>query len=424
MKKQGLLFTFGCAAVAFSQMTFAVESRLPGAAILPEVNQKAEEELSFLEASTTGSTLLERIAGEVFQQELQERESRIQALPRKKSDALEGFRRSLIAEGFDAFDILSEQSTPRYDKHLRNSVCVVLQSKSSKKSTKATLLSTRLNDAKSTAAAFGLAKLLQSFRITTETPLWVCAQAGSHEASTRELLGKGKPSAAFLTRLVLEGTDSKAYVNFLGREKTRIVLKDRSWSWLEKDTNAAEDAAKNLAKNLTKLKSSWDTDKRSPWSKTEVSSVHCEKSLISSIRSTCRIDVTVTSRSRLALATKKEALVSASLKSVRDFNQSLGSPKGKPAVTLLLPKNVSQPAFAGLLEELPVLSAWRVALGNTPEKETYVSSRFIDSEFAATAADAIPTVVISARGKTHEETTARLTTLAKTLLLFLNAHVQ
>lgn len=422
--KQGFLFTVGCAVIAFSQATFAVESRLSGAAILPEVNQKAEEELSFLEASTIGSTLLERIAGEVFQQELQEREARIQALPKKKRDALEEFRRSLIAEGFDAFDILSEQTTPRYDKHLRNSVCVVLQSKSSKKNGRAALLSTRLNDAKSTAAAFGLAKLLQSFRVTTETPLWVCAQAGSHEASTRELLGKGKPSTAFLTRLVLEGTDSKAYVNFLGREKTRIVLKDRSWRWLEKDANAAEDAAKNLAKNLTRLKSSWDTDKRSPWTKTTVSSVHCEKSLISSIRSTCHIDVTVTSRSRLALAAKTEAVVSASLKSVRDFNQSLKSPKGKPAVTLLLPKNISQPAFAGPLEELPILTAWRAALGKVPEKETYISSRFIDSEFAATAADAVPTVVIAARGKTHEETTARLTTLAKTLLLFLNAHVQ
>ena len=421
--KQGFLFTVGCAVIAFSQATFAVESRLPGAAVLPEVSQEATEALSFIEASTIGSTFLERLAGEVFERELQEREAQIQALPQKKSDALDGFRRALIAEGFDAFDILSEQTTPRYDRRLKNSVCVVLQSKSSKKNGKAALLSTQLNDAKSTAAAFGLAKLLQSFRVTTETPLWVCAQAGSHEASTRELLGKGKPSTAFLTRLVLEGTDSKAYVNFLGREKTRIVLKDRTWRWLKKDANAAEDAAKDLAKKLMRLKSSWDTDKRSPWTKTAVSAVHCEKSLISSIRSTCHIDVTVTSRSRLALASKTEDVVSASLKSVRDFNQSLGSPKGKPAVTLLLPKNVSQPAFAGSIEALPILVSWRTALGKVPEKEAYVSSRFIDSEFAATAADAVPTVVISARGKTHEETTARLTTLAKTLLLFLNARL-
>ena len=421
--KKSFLFTFGSVAIALSQAAFAVESRLPGAAVLPEVNQEATEALSFIEASTIGSTLLERLAGEVFQRELQEREAQIQALPQKKSDALDGFRRALIAEGFDAFDILSEQATPRYDRRLKNSVCVLLQSKTSQKNAKAALLSTRLTDAKSTAAAFGLAKLLQSFRITTETPLWVCAQAGSLEASTREILGKGKPSAAFLTRLVLQGSDSKAYVNFLGREKTRIVLKDRTWRWLKKDANAAEDAAKDLAKKLMRLKSSWDTDKRSPWTKTAVSAVHCEKSLISSIRSTCQIDVTVTSRSRLALASKTEDVVSASLKSVRDFNQSLGSPKGKPAVTLLLPKNVSQPAFAASLEALPILVSWRTALGKVPEKEAYVSSRFIDSEFASTAADAVPTVVISARGKTHEETTARLTTLAKTLLLFLNARL-
>ena len=87
--KKSFLFTFGSVAIALSQAAFAVESRLPGAAVLPEVNQEATEALSFIEASTIGSTLLERLAGEVFQRELQEREAQIQALPQKKSDALD-----------------------------------------------------------------------------------------------------------------------------------------------------------------------------------------------------------------------------------------------------------------------------------------------------------------------------------------------
>lgn len=414
-----------CSAYFVSGATYAIESRLTSTASLFPFSQERAQTLSYIESSTEGATLLERLASESFHNEALKREKEIQALPKKESDALSEFRRLLLTEGFEAFDLISNQSTPRFEKKLNHSICVVLQSKHpAKKKIKPVLLTTKLSDAKTTAAVFGLAKLLQAFHIETEKGLWVCAQTEPTARSTKELLGKNPARSPYALRLVLEGESNKAYVNFLGKETTEFVIRDRAWSWLKKDTNAASDASLKITQALQGLRHSWENDKQTPWAKTTVSPISCEKSYLSSVRNTCRFSVTVTSRSRAALSERNEALVTKALKELKGFNQSIPSAKGKATVTLLLPKNNGQFPFAGNPDSLPILSDWTVALGPDAPKDSFVSTRFIDSEFAGFEANHIPTVLFSVANKERSEETRLLSVLAKTLLLHLDAQVQ
>ncbi len=404
---------------------YAIESRLSAAASLFPFSEEKAQTLSFIESSTEGATLLERLTASSFHNETQAREKEISSLPKKRSDALTEFRRLLLTEGFEAFDLISNQSTPRFNRKLKHSVCVVLQSKRpEKKSIFPILLTTRLTDAKTTAAAFGLAKLLQAFHIETEKGLWVCAQTDPISRSTKELLGKNPARSPFSSRIVLEGESNKAYVNFLGKETKEFVICDKAWSWLKKDTNAASDASRKITQALQTLRHSWENDKQTPWAKTVISPISCEKSYLSSVRNTCRFSVTVSSRSQSALSERNEALVTTALKELKSFNRSIPLAKGKATVTLLLPKNNALLPFAGNPDSLSILSDWTLALGAEAPKDSFVSTRFIDSDFAGFEANHIPTVLFSLVGKDVSESNRLLSVLAKTLLLHLDARVQ
>ncbi len=425
MKHAKVTFLFACLAYTLGNASYAIESRLNSAASFVPFNEEKTQTLTYIESSVEGSTLLERLASESFFSETLAREKEIASLAKKESEALTEFRRLLLKEGFEAFDLISDQVTPRFDRRLKHSVCVVIQSKHpAKKKIKPVLLSTKLSDEKTTAAAFGLAKLLQAFHIETEKGLWVCAQTQPTKQSTKELLGKNPTRSPFASRIVLEGQSNKAYVNFLGKETTEFVIRDKAWSWLKKDTNAASDASHKITQTMQSLRHSWENDKQSPWAKTKISPVSCEKSYLSSVRNTCRFTTTVSSRSRAALSERNEALVTVALKELKSFNRSIPSAKGKSTVTLLLPKNNAQTPYAGDTEKLPILSDWTVALGVDSPKDSFISTRFIDSEFAGFEANHIPTVLFSLSSEKKDEAKRLLTTLAKTLLLHLDARLQ
>lgn len=420
MRKGRLLIPLLLSALLI-ESSLALESQLTHAAFLPPLDDEEVKTLAGIEASTIGSTLLQRLRSESFQEEKAQREKAILSLSQKDSP-LQDFQHMLITEGFDAFDIISDQPTPRFSLRLKHSVCVALQSKR-KASGKAVLLSFPLSDANTTASAFGLAKLMQAFKLETSSPLWVCAQSPNSASAAKELFEK-KQSPSFSTALVLSKTDGKAYINLLGRETTQLVLKEKAWSWLKHKENTALETSQAIEKSIRLLRSSWEIDKKTPWSNTVISPIRCEKSYISSIRNSCRFDVAVISRSQVALSEKTESIVSCAVKETRQVNKNLGSPKNKPAVTLFLPKNRSRKPIAGNPQELPVLRAWRTALGTTPPKDVFISSRFIESEIASESAQRVPTAVLSCTGKSPEEDNDRLFTLAKTLLLFLGTHVQ
>lgn len=425
MNRTIVTYAFASLAFLLGSTCYAIESRLSAAASLFPFSEEKAQALSFIESATEGATLLERLASASFHNETKAREKEIASLPKKESDALTEFRRLLLTEGFEAFDLISDQSTPRFDRKLKHSVCVVLQSKHpAKKKIRPVLLSTKLSDAKTTAAAFGLAKLLQAFHIETEKGLWVCAQAAPTSRSTQELLGKNPARSPFASRIVLEGESNKAYVNFLGKETTEFVIRDKAWSWLKKDTNAANDASRKITQAIQALRHNWENDKQTPWAKTDISPISCEKSYLSSVRNTCRFSVTVASRSRAALSERNEALVTTALKELKSFNRSIPSAKGKATVTLLLPQNKALLPFAGNPEKLSILSDWTAALGTDAPKDSFVSTRFIDSDFAGFEANHIPTVLFSVVGKNQAESNRLLSVLAKTLLLHLDARVQ
>lgn len=398
----------------------ALESRLPYAASLTAPDEQSLRALAYIEASRVGSTLLQRIESESFVQELTDRETKIAFLSGASDRVLPDFQRLLVTEGFDAFNILSTSQTPRFKTRLKHSVCVVLQTKKKQpKTPKPILITSELSDAKTTAAAFGLAKLFEDFRIEAQTPLWICARS-DNPASSGELAGK----AHFASHILLSGSSPDAFINYLGQESTRLLFRERAWDWIRDDSNRAQKVANQVLESLSNTKSRWDTDKTSPWSQTQLTGVQCKKSFISSVRNTCWFDLTVTSRSQVALSERTEELLSLALNETRKANKSLASPKGKPAVTLSLPKNSRIKPIAGDPEKLRTLAAWRASLTQTPSRPGYLSSRFIRPHVVGDKAQAIPLLTLSAYGKEKQETTTLLTILAKTLLLMADSPLQ
>lgn len=416
-----LCLAFAClAALITGGSALALESRLPYAASLPEPDEQSARALAYIEASRTGSTLLQRIESESFALELTDRETKIANLSGASDRVLSDFQRLLVTEGFDAFNILSAGSTPRFKTRLKHSVCVVLQTKKKQaKTPKPILITSDLSDVKTTAAAFGLAKLFEDFRIEAQTPLWICARS-DNPASSGELAGK----AHFASNILLSGASPNAFINYLGQVSTRLLFRERAWEWIRDDSNRAQKVADQVIERLSNTKSRWDTDKTSPWSQTQLTAVQCKKSFISSVRNTCWFDVTVTSRSQVVLSERTEELLNLALNETRKANKSLGSPKGRPAVTLSLPKNSHIKPVAGDPEKLRALIAWRASLTQTPNRAGYLSGRFIRPHVVGDKAQAIPLLTLSAYGKEKKETTSLLTILAKTLLLLADSQLQ
>ena len=420
MKPYFSLALWLCAVILAGGSAQALESRLPYGASLPAPNAENARNLAYIEATHVGSTLLQRIESENFALELSEREKKIQSLPNASDRVLPDFQRILVTEGFDAFNILSDSPTPRFKTRLKHSVCVVLQTKRKQANPPMPLLiSTRLSDAKSTAAMFGIAKLFESFRIETQSPLWMCARS-DNASSCEELASKQR----FSTHILLSGTSPNAFINYQGQEATQLLFRERAWDWLREDSNTAQKAAQHVIQALSGVKSRWDIDKKSPWSKTEFSPIQCKKSFISSVRNTCWFNVTVTSRSQVALSEQTQALLRLALAETRKMNKSLASPKGKPAVTLSLPKNRHVKPVAGTPEAMPILFSWSTALADTPNRVGYISSRFISPEAIGNKAQNIPLLTLSAYGNEAPDTAARLSILAKTLLLASDARLQ
>lgn len=398
----------------------ALESRLPYAAGLPEPDEQSVQTLAYIQASHVGSTLLQRIESDSFALELNNREKRIAALAGASDRVLPDLQHLLVTEGFDAFNILSSSPTPRFKTRLKHSVCVVLQTKKKQpKLRRPILVSFRLSDTKTTASAFGLAKLFEDFQIEAETPIWICARSDNPTA-TEELAGKKRFSA----HILLNGTSPNAFINYLGRETTRLLFRERAWDWIREDANTARNAAEQVLQTLSQVKSRWDTDKSSPWTRTDFSPIQCKKSFISSVRNTCWFDVTVTSRSQVALSERSQMLLRLALNETQKINRRLASPKKKPAVTLSLPKNNHVKPIAGNPEKLSVLSAWRAALTEEKGKHAFLSSRFTEPQVVGNKAQAIPLLTLSAIGSTKDDTTHNLSVLAKTLLLVSETKLQ
>ncbi len=269
------------------------------------------------------------------------------------------------------------------------------------------------------AASARRAALLFSWLKSTPpaTPVVLCASAadapGASHRAVEEILTRARERrldsgfngfAGFWGHVDWSGNPSRAYVNFAGLQAVTLSVADRYIQWQDTQTRKTNAfmAVAAVKTALLALPLTFKTDRMSPYTATEFSTVRCRGDWASLLTSECSVTAVYSSRSKVALTEAGEATYGAAQKTIKRLNDE--DKKGaRRSLTVSFPENYSF-SPAAQQGDLPLVTAWEKRFAGLSNAR--LSSRFAVTPAVVSAAAGLPALALGASGEASTELSA------------------
>lgn len=414
----------GAAGALFSLSAAAVQSPLPNASWVPAQMRSLAESVEYLVALPTARTFLDSLKAEDCWSWRKRLEADLSAAPSNPEQAAMALKSSLVQLGFEPENIVSTDNFRKSDPVLRSAVCVRHGFSSAQQPPLLVFSSLGAIEATNTAAAFALARNLQRFRLDPVRPVWFCA--GTPGLGLTELIARSghvqEKGQKFFSLLRIEGNSAQVFGNFMGEKSLEIRISSQGLSWGQTDSQenakstlgAIAEAARALAETAPRAR-------RTPYVRTSISEVSCQRTLLSSVRPSCTLSVHMHSRDMQTMQNMASQFETIAGNVLADRNKSTGA-SFRIRVTSTAQRNpTASPRELGT-----VLAAWRSALGASQPRDAFLSTAFVVSDARFASEHGLPSLAMSAIEPFPQEKERSQTlfeTLAKTILILCGAKI-